>query len=110
MGFAHKLSGAMRQAKNALTTHQSSIERGIDKAADLANNKTGAKHDQHIRKGTDHLRTGLGKITGNPSAGSPGTGSVDDQPLSREPYIDGQSETRSDDDGHNDPSAGPRHT
>lgn len=67
MNFKNRLSGLARQAKGAMRTHQSSIERGIDKAADLANQKTGAKHDQRIRKGTQHLRTGLGKVTGNTS-------------------------------------------
>jgi len=95
MGLRSRLSGVARQAKTAMTTHQGSIERGIDKAGDLANNKTGAKHDQRIRKGTQPLRTGLGKITGNPSAG-PATW---DRPFSQEPHIDGHTQNRRDDDG-----------
>ncbi len=67
MAFKNRLSGVARQAKTALSTHQDSIERGIDKAGELANQKTGAKHGQRIRKGSRHLRTGLGKITRNPS-------------------------------------------
>lgn len=50
-----------------MRTHQDKIEQGIDKAGDLANQKTGSKHDQRIRSGTGHLRDGLSKITGNPS-------------------------------------------
>lgn len=95
MRLKDRLFGVARQAKTAMATHQGSIERGINKAGDLANNKTGAKHDQRIRKGTQHLRTGLGKITGNPSAG-PGTG---DRPLLQEPDIDGHTHNRRDDDG-----------
>lgn len=91
----NRLSGVARQAKTAMTTHQAKIERGIDKAGDLANNKTGAKHDQRIRKGTQHLRTGLGKITGNPSAGPANR----ERPLSQEPHIDGHTQNRRDDDG-----------
>ncbi len=106
MGFAHRLSGVARQAKNAITTHQGSIERGIDKAANLASSKAGAAHDQRIRKGTDHLRTGLGKITGNPSAGP----AAADRPFSQEPYIDGQADNRPDEDGHPGPAADPRRT
>lgn len=94
MALKHRLSGAARQAKAAMSTHQSSIERGIDKAGDLANQKTGAKHDERIRKGTHHLRTGLAKITGKPGAG-PAT----DRPLSEGPYIDGHTQNRRDDDG-----------
>ncbi|MGI8947325.1 MAG: antitoxin [Ornithinimicrobium sp.] len=55
-----------------MRTHQGSIERGIDKAGSFVNDKTGAKHDQRIHKGSQHLRTGLSKITGNPS-GQPAT-------------------------------------
>ncbi len=102
MGLRNRLSGVARQAKTAMTTHQGSIERGIDKAGDLANNKTGAKHDQRIRKGTQHFRTGLGKITGNPSA-APTTG---DRPLSHEPHIDGHTQNRRDDDGETSASMG----
>jgi len=91
MRFKDRLSGVARQAKTALATHQGSLERGIDKAGDLANNKTGAKHDQRIREGTQHLRTGLGKITGSFSAGSAG-----DRPLS-EPNSDGHTQNRGDD-------------
>ncbi len=69
MRFSH-LSSAARHLTGAMRTHQDKIERGIDKAGDLANEKTGSKHDQRIRTGTRHLRTGLSKITGNPSANS----------------------------------------
>ncbi len=63
----NRLSSAARHITGAMRTHQDKIERGIDKAGDVANQKTGSKHDQHIRKGTGHLRAGLSKITGNPS-------------------------------------------
>ena len=95
MSLKDRLFGVARQAKTAMSTHQGSIERGIDKAGDLANNKTGAKHDQRIRKGTQHLRTGLGKITGNPSARP----ASDDRPSSQEPDIDRNTQKRNDDDG-----------
>ncbi|MGC1209176.1 MAG: antitoxin [Ornithinimicrobium sp.] len=62
-----RLSSAARHITGAMRTHQDKIERGIDKAGEVANQKTGSKHDQHIRTGTGHLRTGLSKITGNPS-------------------------------------------
>ena len=63
----NRLSSAARHITGAMRTHQDKIEQGIDKAGDLANQKTGSKHDQRIRTGTDHLRSGLSKITGNPS-------------------------------------------
>lgn len=92
MAFKNRLFSVARQAKAAMSTHQGSIERGIDKAGDLANQKTGAKHDQRIRKGTDHLRTGLGKITGNPT-----NGPSSDRPFSEEPHIDGETPGKRDD-------------
>lgn len=63
----NRLSSAARLVTGAMRTHQGKIERGIDKAGEMANQKTGSKHDQRIRTGTRHLRTGLSKITGNPS-------------------------------------------
>lgn len=92
MAFKNRLLSVARQAKTAMSTHQDSIERGIDKAGDLANQKTGAKHDQRIRKGTDHLRSGLGKITGNPSKGT-----NSDRRFSEEPHIDGETPGKRDD-------------
>ncbi len=92
MAIRNRLFSVARQAKTAMSTHQGSIERGIDKASDLANQKTGAKHDARIRKGTDHLRTGLGKITGNPT-----NRPASDRPLSEEPHI--EDETRNEPDG-----------
>ncbi|MGB5953375.1 MAG: antitoxin [Ornithinimicrobium sp.] len=68
----NRLSSAARHITGAMRTHQDKIERGIDKAGDLANQKTGSKHDQRIRTGTGHLRSGLSKITGNPSTTSGG--------------------------------------
>lgn len=71
MGYIGRFTRVARQATRLARTHQDSIERGIDKAGSFANEKTGAKHDQHIRKGSEHLRTGLSKITGNPNGPSP---------------------------------------
>lgn len=68
----NRLSSAARHITGAMRTHQDKIEQGIDKAGDLANQKTGSKHDQRIRTGTGHLRAGLSKITGNPSTNSRG--------------------------------------
>lgn len=68
----NRFSSAARHITGAMRTHQDKIERGIDKAGDMANQKTGSKHDQSIRTGTGHLRTGLSKITGNPSTTSGG--------------------------------------
>lgn len=79
MTLKERLFGAGRQIRNALRTHQGSIERGIDKAGDLANQRTGTKYDQKIRKGTSHLRAGLAKVTGNPSS-TPG---ADNEPPAR---------------------------
>ena len=64
----NRLSSAARFITGAMRTHQDKIERGIDKAGEVANQKTGSKHDQRIRTGTRQLRTGLAKITGNPSS------------------------------------------
>jgi len=64
MALQDRLSAVTRQIKRALTRHQSSIERGMDKAGDLVNEKTGAKHSHRIHKVVQQLRTWLGKITG----------------------------------------------
>jgi len=94
----NRLSAVARQVTGAMRTHQGDIERGIDKAADLANKKTGSKHDQHIRTGTGHLRTALSKITGNPSSTTRGG----DNPPG--PVID---HDRPDADSHGDGRSGP---
>lgn len=80
-----RLSSAARHITGAMRTHQDKIERGIDKAGDLANQKTGSKHDQRIRQGTTHLRTGLSKITGSPSTTNHGDDSPPGPVLDHDP-------------------------
>ena len=51
--------GIFDKAKDALSEHSDKVEQGLDKVADLADQKTGGKHSAHIDKGVDFARDKL---------------------------------------------------
>ncbi|TNC26836.1 antitoxin [Mumia zhuanghuii] len=55
------------KAKNLLNEHGDKIDKGIDKAADLARGKAGSKHGDKIDKGADALKDGLDKLDRDPT-------------------------------------------
>lgn len=61
MGFMDKLRGKLTEAVNQ---HGDKIDQGIDKAGRYASERTGGKYDEHIDKGSEHLRGGLDKLDG----------------------------------------------
>lgn len=66
MSIKERFAEAARQATQRLSTHRDTVDRGIDKVGTLADNKTGGKYGQQIRRGKDQLRTGLDKIGQRP--------------------------------------------
>ncbi len=48
------------QAKKFASEHEDLVDSGLDKAADLAKNKTGGKYDEHIDTAEDKLEGFLG--------------------------------------------------
>lgn len=63
MGWKDTLAGAADAVSQAVSQNRDTIEKGIDKAAELASSTTGGKYDETIRKGTEHARSGLDKVT-----------------------------------------------
>jgi hypothetical protein len=63
MGWQDKVTAAVRKLSVEASKNQGSIERGIDKAARLADEKTGSRYSEQIRKGGEGLRSGLRKLT-----------------------------------------------
>ena len=51
------------QAKKLASEHSDLVDKGLDKAADLAKEKTGGKHDEHIETAEDKLEGFLGMDT-----------------------------------------------
>jgi hypothetical protein len=49
---------------DAVDKHGEKIASGIDKAADLADGKTGGKHSEKIRGGADKAKDALDKLDG----------------------------------------------
>jgi hypothetical protein len=70
MGWQDNMTAAVSKLAAEASKNQDSIERGIDKAARLADEKTGSRYSDQIRKGGDGLRSGLSKLT--ESAGGDG--------------------------------------
>ena len=48
--------GMMDKAKDAAGEHGDKIDRGIDKAAEMAKDKTGGEHDDKIDQGADRAQ------------------------------------------------------
>ncbi|WBC13683.1 antitoxin [Micromonospora sp. WMMA1998] len=56
------MSDFMDKAKDFADKHDEQIDKGLDKAGDMADQRTGGKYDQQIDKGVDmaQQRTGEG--------------------------------------------------
>ncbi len=61
MGFLDKLRG---KAGAAVDKHGDKLAGGIDKAADVADRKTGGKHSDKIDSGADKAKDALDKLDG----------------------------------------------
>jgi hypothetical protein len=48
--------GFLDKAKNLLGDHKDKVEDGIEKAADLVDEKTGGKYSEHIDTGADKAK------------------------------------------------------
>ncbi|MDA8372499.1 MAG: antitoxin [Nocardiopsaceae bacterium] len=48
-----KIASAFNKLKKAATGHSDKVDKGIDKAAEAAKDKTGGKYDRHIDKAQD---------------------------------------------------------
>jgi hypothetical protein len=61
MGFLDKLRG---KASDAVDEHGDKLAEGIDKAADVADQKTGGKHTDKIDSGAEKAKDALDKLDG----------------------------------------------
>jgi hypothetical protein len=62
MGLMDKLKGLMGQGSKVAADHKDTIHDGVDKAADLANDKTGGKHADKVDKASDAVKDTVNKI------------------------------------------------
>lgn len=62
MGLFDNLDDAARKAKELAAEHSDKVEDGIDKVADLVDDKTGHKHSDKIDKGVEAARKALGNL------------------------------------------------
>jgi hypothetical protein len=62
MGLLDKLKGLAGKAEDLVEEHDDKILDGIDKAADLADDKTKGKHTDKIDKGADKARDAVRKL------------------------------------------------
>ena len=51
------------QAKKLASEHSDLVDKGLDKAADMAKEKTGGKYDEHIQTAEEKLEGFLGMDT-----------------------------------------------
>ncbi|WP_370614534.1 antitoxin [Mumia sp. Pv 4-285] len=73
MGLLDMFKGHKGKVQDLARDHGDKIAGGIDKAADIASDKTGGKYDQHIQKGAHAAKEGLDKLDGDPNRDAGGT-------------------------------------
>jgi ABC-type transporter Mla subunit MlaD len=62
MGLLDKLKGSKSKASKKVAEHEEQIDSSIDKAADFADDKTGAKHSDKIDTAADKAKDAVDKI------------------------------------------------
>ncbi|MGH3323795.1 MAG: antitoxin [Streptomyces sp.] len=65
MGFMDKFKG---KAEDAVGEHGDKIDSGLDKTAEVADEKTGGEHSDKIDQGVDKARDGLDSLGGQDSS------------------------------------------
>jgi hypothetical protein len=58
--------GIFDKAKDLLSEHRDTVDSGITKAGNLANERTGGQHAEHIENVSDQVRDRLDSFTGEP--------------------------------------------
>lgn len=62
MGIFDKLKGLGKKAEDLADQHEDKIVDGIDKAADVIDDKTGGKHSDKIDQGADKAKDAVRKM------------------------------------------------
>lgn len=65
MGLLDKFKKSADDAKDAVAEHSETIDKGIDKAADLIDDKTGNKHSDKIDKVAEKAHDLVDKLDGD---------------------------------------------
>lgn len=63
MGLFDKLRKGKDQAAGLAKQHEDKIDSGIDKAADVIDDKTGGKHTDKIDEGAEKAKDAIDKLT-----------------------------------------------
>jgi hypothetical protein len=56
--------GLLDKAKGMLSGHEDKAKKGIDKAGDMADDKTGGKYADKVDMGQDKAKDGIDKLSG----------------------------------------------
>jgi hypothetical protein len=65
MGLSQSLNGAVDKLSRVAGQNRDKIDTGIHKATSFASQRTGRKYDDTIRTGSQRVRDGLDKLTGD---------------------------------------------
>lgn len=60
--------GIFDKAKDALSDHNEQVDQGIDKAADIIDEKTGGQHTEQIEQGAEQAKNLMDDAGGQPPA------------------------------------------
>jgi hypothetical protein len=60
--------GIFDKAKDLLNEHNDKVDQGIDKAAEVINQKTGGQHAEQINQGAEQAKRAMDNQSGQPPA------------------------------------------
>ncbi len=67
MGFLDKLLGRKDQAADSAAEHGDTAKEGVDKAGDVADEKTGGEHTENIDAAGDKAKDAIDDVAGGSS-------------------------------------------
>jgi hypothetical protein len=62
--------GLLDKVRGMFGQHRDNVDRGIDKAGDVVDDKTGGQHAAHVDKAQDAAKDGVDKLTGEGGDGA----------------------------------------
>lgn len=58
--------GIFDKAKDLLNEHNDKVDQGIDKAAEIIDQKTGGQHTEQVRQGAEQAKNAIDDTSGHP--------------------------------------------
>ncbi|HEU5483594.1 MAG TPA: antitoxin [Microlunatus sp.] len=58
--------GIFDKAKDLINEHNDKVDQGIDKAAEIIDQKTGGQHSEQVKQGAQQAKNAMDDVSGRP--------------------------------------------